>query len=563
MKKRVISCLLAVVLAAGLLAVPAAASGSSPASTDRADKLVALHLFRGTADGYKLDNTPTRMQGLVMLIRLLGKEEEALSRKEASPFTDLTWGFEHAGYAYAHGLTKGTCATTFTPNSPLSATGYVTFLLRALGYSDTEGDFAWGQQMAFANSIGMMDQAAVSKLPGLTLNRGDMVDLSYAALTCRMKGEKRTLAEKLRDDGVFTTAEGKAAGVLGSGAGWTYSYVPYNNSTVSYAKKTVATSKGNVVAHVLTVNTANPRVTVKSAMVNNTLGATAPFSQIVKDSGGAVAVINGNFFEAYKTFKVPIGHVMVNGEFQYGCSGESSLGITKNGELRIGRPALFTRIKETNGSNMWAAYEINTSYQGDSVSVMYTPAYGKSVAVTGTGSMLTVSGGVITGFAPVAPGAVVNIPADGYVVFMGTGFMSTDYFRTPTVGAQVAMEYYLFKEDPEGFVLDDVVSIISGAPRLVQDGAIVTTLEPGFTEARFTTISAPRTAVGINGAGELLLVSVPGGATIQQMRELMLALGCVDAFNVDGGASCGMYYNGSFLATPGREIPVTLQVFVD
>ena len=47
------------------------------------------------------------------------------------------------------------------------------------------------------------------------------------------------------------------------------------------------------------------------------------------------------------------------------------------------------------------------------------------------------------------------------------------------------------------------------------------------------------------------------------MRELMLSLGCVDAFNVDGGASCGMYYNGSYLATPGREIPVTLQVFVN
>ena len=184
------------------------------------------------------------------------------------------------------------------------------------------------------------------------------------------------------------------------------------------------------------------------------------------------------------------------------------------------------------------------------------------MAVTGTGNMLTVSSGVITGFAPVAPGAVVNIPADGYVVFMGTGFMSTDYFRTPTVGAQVAMEYYLFKEDPEGFVLDDVVSIISGAPRLVQDGVIVTTLEPGFTEARFTTNSSPRTAVGINGTGELVLVSVPS-ATIQQMRELMLSLGCVDAFNVDGGASCGMYYNGSYLATPGREIPVTLQVFVN
>ena len=62
--------------------------------------------------------------------------------------------------------------------------------------------------------------------------------------------------------------------------------------------------------------------------------------------------------------------------------------------------------------------------------------------------------------------------------------------------------------------------------------------------------------------GKLVIVST-GAASIQQMRELMLALGCVDAFNVDGGASCGMYYNGSYLATPGREIPVTLQVFVD
>ena len=61
--------------------------------------------------------------------------------------------------------------------------------------------------------------------------------------------------------------------------------------------------------------------------------------------------------------------------------------------------------------------------------------------------------------------------------------------------------------------------------------------------------------------GKLVLVSVPS-ATIQQMRQLMLALGCVDAFNVDGGASCGMYYNGTYLSKPGRELTVTLQVFV-
>ena len=34
------------------------------------------------------------------------------------------------------------------------------------------------------------------------------------------------------------------------------------------------------------------------------------------------------------------------------------------------------------------------------------------------------------------------------------------------------------------------------------------------------------------------------------------------AINLDGGASCAMYYNGQYLATPGRELTATLQVFV-
>ena len=97
----------------------------------------------------------------------------------------------------------------------------------------------------------------------------------------------------------------------------------------------------------------------------------------------------------------------------------------------------------------------------------------------------------------------------------------------------------------------------------MQDGAIYTQLEAPFTEERFTTFSSARSAVGISADGKLILVSVPGGAKIQQMRELMLALGCTDAINVDGGASCGMYYNGQYISTPGRELTTTIQVFVD
>ncbi|MBQ9349117.1 MAG: phosphodiester glycosidase family protein, partial [Oscillibacter sp.] len=215
------------------------------------------------------------------------------------------------------------------------------------------------------------------------------------------------------------------------------------------------------------------------------------------------------------------------------------------------------------GDNQWSIYEINTADQDSSASVLYTPAYGSSVTFRNGGSVLVVRNGVIRDFYTASAGMDIAIPADGYVAFMGSGYTSTEYFRYPQIGASISMEYYLAREDEEGFTLDGVTNIISGAPRLVKDGQIVTSLEAGFTEERFTTASSPRTAIGVNGEGKLLLVCVPGGAKIQQMRELMLKLGCVDAFNLDGGASCGMYYSGTYISTPSRNLTVTLQVFVN
>lgn len=52
-------------------------------------------------------------------------------------------------------------------------------------------------------------------------------------------------------------------------------------------------------------------------------------------------------------------------------------------------------------------------------------------------------------------------------------------------------------------------------------------------------------------------------ATISQLRELMLELGCVDAVNLDGGASVGLWYRGRMVSRPGRELAATIQIFVD
>ena len=100
-----------------------------------------------------------------MLIPPAGLEDEALACTEPSPFTDVSWGDNYVSYAYQNGLTNGTSATTFAPNTTLNANGYVTFLLRALGTATPTVNFSWSDALSFAAGISMMDSASASTLP--------------------------------------------------------------------------------------------------------------------------------------------------------------------------------------------------------------------------------------------------------------------------------------------------------------------------------------------------------------------------------------------------------------
>ena len=138
MKSKFRIALVAAVAAAGLMATAGAANFDHCA-----DQLKDLGLFQGTEQGYELDRAPTRAEAATMLVRLLGKEDEAKALDYAAPFTDLAgWEKPYVQYLYENGLTTGVTETTFKPDQGCSAQMYTTFLLRALGYSDAaNGDF--------------------------------------------------------------------------------------------------------------------------------------------------------------------------------------------------------------------------------------------------------------------------------------------------------------------------------------------------------------------------------------------------------------------------------------
>ena len=554
MLKRTMALFLALVLLAGVQVLAAD-------SNTNADRLNALGLFKGTGNGYELEGTATRIQGLVMLIRLLGEESEALECTAPNPFDDVTNELyaRYAAYSYMKGYAKGITDNAYNPDGKLDFRSYITLLLRALGYDDGAGDFSWDRAAEKAAEIGLTDSGSASIIlsNNPTLYRADIVDLSYSALTFGLKNSSRALAEKLIDKGVFTRAQAQAQGVLGGKVPFTYTSRDY--STISRETGTYSLPSGKVKADVVTVNTLNPKVKVKTVMVNNTLGATDSFSNIVKGSEAAV-IVNGNFFESNKTFQRPVGHVMSNGQFLYGSSGLNSFGFTEGGEIRVGQPALF--FHAVSSDYRWACYELNSEIQNASSAVMYTPAYGASVAFTANGTAVTVDGGVIQSVQAVQAGGSMAIPSNGYVMHFGPEYTSTSYYKEPTVGTAVTLVPELFRPDESGFTLDGVTEIVSGSPRLVKNGEICMTLDEGFNESRFTTASTSRTALGKLSNGKLIIVST-NAATIQQMRELMLQLGCVEAVNLDGGGSTSFACQGQIIRSPGRKLTTTLQVFVD
>ena len=178
-------------------------------TVNQADALNYLGLLQGTDKGYELEKGLTRAEAVTMIVRLLGAEKEALANKYEHPFTDVPeWASSYVGYAYKNGITKGTGETEFSPDVPIEMNQYLTFLLRVLGYSDVNGDFEWNVPFELASKVCLLTKPIDTSNPFL---RGDMVELSWNALSSNYKTGSMNMSEYLVGNKVFTSAELKMA----------------------------------------------------------------------------------------------------------------------------------------------------------------------------------------------------------------------------------------------------------------------------------------------------------------------------------------------------------------
>ena len=169
-----------------------------------ADALNTMGLFKGDetgyGSGYALERNATRLEGLIMFIRLLGEEDEALASTSTHPFSDVpNWASKYVAYAYEKGYTKGTWVNTFGTNDTLTAQHFVTLLLRALGYEENV-DFSWDTAMDSARTLGLINSAE-QVLFSSGFNRARVVYMSYFALSKTFNGSSISLLNRLINSG--------------------------------------------------------------------------------------------------------------------------------------------------------------------------------------------------------------------------------------------------------------------------------------------------------------------------------------------------------------------------
>ena len=85
-------------------------------------------------------------------------KRQAQESAKTHPFSDVPdWADGYVSYAYTAGLTKGVSEDRFGAADTASAEMYLTFMLRALGYTEGDsGDFSWDAHWTLAEECGIL-----------------------------------------------------------------------------------------------------------------------------------------------------------------------------------------------------------------------------------------------------------------------------------------------------------------------------------------------------------------------------------------------------------------------
>lgn len=242
--------------------------------------------------------------------------------------------------------------------------------------------------------------------------------------------------------------------------------------------------------------------------------------------------------------------------------------------------------EDTQRKSSGEAVITDSSYKDDQISISITTkrventtVYIADVQLADASSLKTgLAGGVFgrnvtetTSSIAEENGAVFAINGD-YYGFRSDGYVMRNGYLYRTTSAGSDQEDLVIYGDgsmdivhesdqtAQGLADQGAQQIFSFGPGLIENGIITVN---GNSEVERSQVTNPRTAIGMIEPLHYIMVVSDGrtaestGLSLLQLAEVMLDLGCSEAYNLDGGGSSTMWFNGRVLNKPttyGRVI---------
>lgn len=330
------------------------------------------------------------------------------------------------------------------------------------------------------------------------------------------------------------------------------------NALCNKKTQTITFSGGTRTVISVWTNLNDPTVRVEVVAAKHQVGLVDSLENIAKsaddEDSTVLAAINGSFFNAYEDMQ-PSGTVHIQGETVHVSNSGSVFGI--DGDNHFSIEPLYVKIEGgINGNwewpDRWEAWNFNHLFSTANSSAIFTPAYGVKTPIH-TMTSIVVEQNVVT---QIIEGQA-NIPSNGFVFV--TGFSGEiDKFQVG-YSADYRVKYYENSYDstePVSIELDwdTIRSGVGAGPTLVKDAMIVVdAMKEGFKDPKITEIRATRSFIGVT-KDNVMVMGVVSNVNIKELAEITLNMGLLEAMNLDGGGSSGLYYSNEYLFKPGRQL---------
>lgn len=309
--------------------------------------------------------------------------------------------------------------------------------------------------------------------------------------------------------------------------------------------------------------TPGARVTVRTMLSNGLVSGAGAGASMERTSAmcvraGCILGVNGDFY--FPETGEPVGGLVSAGELIRSPSQHHhQLIFDGDGALSAGNFVWKAALVSTDLVQT-SIGALNSERQADQI-VLYTPKFGASTATNRFGVELV--GELLRPPPPLRLGQTSLVRLAGLREGEGNAPIPTGGLVLSGHGAGAAALTDLWTRVQEGTASNEVLlriesdppvaESLGGTPILVREGKL------WFDNAANTFVRGrhPRTIVGWNQSGEVLLVTVDGrqpgyasGMSLTEAANLMIAFGATEALNLDGGGSTTFVLGGQVVNRP-------------